>query len=71
MSEGGEARFKEPKTVNEERYLKEKNDVDALFCRALDAEMKDAASYGLHLKYKKEENEAITKEEEELFWSLD
>ena len=32
--------------------------------------MKDATSYGLHLKFKKEENEAITKEEEELFWSL-
>ena len=34
-----------------------------LLRRALDAEMKDATSHGLHLKYKKEEKEAITKEE--------
>ena len=65
MSEVGEARLKEPKTVYEERYLKE-NDADALFRRILDAEMKDPTSHSLHLKYKKEEKEAIgTKEEEE------
>ena len=32
--------------------------------------MKDATSHGLHLKYKKEEKEAITKEEQELSGSL-
>ena len=41
-----------------------------LFYQALDAKMKDAPRHSLHLKYKKEEKEAIIKEEEELFWSL-
>lgn len=42
------------------------------FSLALDAETaKDAPIHGLHLNYKKEEKDAITKEEPEgLFWSL-
>ena len=36
------------------------------FVEHMDAEMKDSTSHGLHLKYKQEEKEAITKEEEEL-----
>ena len=32
--------------------------------------MKDATSHGLYLKYKKEEEEAVTKEGEELFWGF-
>ena len=38
-----------------------------LFRRSLDEEMKDDSGHGLHLKYKKEEKEAILKEEGELF----
>ena len=39
-----------------------------LFRRALDAEMKDGTREGLHIKYKKEEKEFVSEEEEELFW---
>ena len=44
----------------------------SLFRLALDAETaKDAPIHGLHLNYKKEEKDTITKEEpEDLFWSL-
>ena len=42
----------------------------ALFRRVLDAELKDATREGVHLKSKKEEKEAISDEEEELFWRL-
>ena len=42
----------------------------ALFRRVLDAELEDATQEGGHLKSKKEEKEAVSDEEEELFWRL-
>ena len=42
----------------------------ALFRRVPDAELKDATREGVHLKSKKEEKEAVSDEEEELFWRL-
>ena len=39
------------------------------FRRVLDAEMKDATRCGLTVSTKKDEKEAITDEEEDLFWS--
>lgn len=38
--------------------------------QALDAELKDGTRLELHLKSTKEEKEAISDEEEELFWKL-
>ena len=41
----------------------------AIFRRCLDPEMKDATCEGVSLETEREENEAVTDEEEELFWS--
>ena len=40
-----------------------------IFCRCLDAEMKDSKRQGVSLQTKKEEMEAVTDENEEKFWS--
>ncbi|KAK3716290.1 hypothetical protein QZH41_014569 [Actinostola sp. cb2023] len=42
--------------------------VSCLFRRALDAEMKCGTRDGLHIKFKKDEKEFVSEEEEEMFW---
>ena len=42
----------------------------ALFRRVLDTKLKDAMPEGVHLRSKKEEKEAVSDEEEQLFWRL-